>query len=46
MKCSICKKDKSYWTELVTMPLSSDQKMYPILPAKPLVCHTCLGWDK
>jgi hypothetical protein len=45
MKCSICGKEKSIWTELVAMPLTSEQKMYPRLPAKPLVCHTCLGWD-
>ena len=43
MKCSICKKEKSYW-EMQPMPLSNEQKMYPIVPAKPLVCHECLGW--
>lgn len=27
------------------MPLTEDQKTYPIRPAKTLVCHTCLGWE-
>jgi hypothetical protein len=28
------------------MSLTAEQKTYPITPAKSLVCHTCLGWDK
>lgn len=44
MKCTICNREKSYF-EMQPMPLSNEQKMYPIVPAKPLVCHECLGWE-
>lgn len=28
------------------MPLTEEQKTYPVTPAKSLVCHECLGWEK
>jgi len=28
------------------MPLTKEQKTYPITPARDLVCHTCLGWNE
>ena len=45
MTCTWCGKDKSYW-DMQPMSLTDEQKTYPITPAKSLVCHTCLGWDK
>lgn len=45
MKCTWCGKDKSYW-DMEPMPLTKEQKTYPITPARDLVCHTCLGWNE
>ena len=42
MKCSWCKKDESYW-DMTVMPLTAEQKTYPITPAKDVVCDRCLG---
>ena len=44
MKCSRCGNDKSYF-EMQPMPLTEEQKTYPVRPSKKLVCHTCLGWE-
>jgi len=44
MKCSRCGQDKSYW-DMQPMPLTEEQKTYPITPTKKLVCHDCLGWE-
>ena len=42
MKCSWCKKDESYW-DMTVLPLTAEQKTYPITPAKDVVCDRCLG---
>jgi hypothetical protein len=45
MICSQCKKEKSYF-DMQPMPLTEEQKTYPVTPVKSLVCYECLGWEK
>jgi len=45
MKCSRCEKDW-FFMDLQPMPLTEEQKTYPITPTKKLVCPECLGWVK
>jgi len=39
---SLCKKDESYW-DMTVLPLTAEQKTYPITPTKDVVCDKCLG---
>jgi len=45
MICNRCKKDK-FFMDLQPIPLTEEQKTYPITPTKKLVCPECLGWTK
>ena len=45
MICNRCKKDK-FFMDLQPIPLTEEQKSYPITPTKKLVCPECLGWTK
>ena len=45
MICSRCKKD-TFFLDLQPMPLTEEQKTYPVLPTKKLVCPKCLGWQQ
>jgi len=46
MKCAWCGNEKSYFGELYPIPLTEEQRTYPVLPQRSLVCGKCLGWEK